>query len=178
MSTLVVDGRDRQMTNRFRKRIRLTDWDYSQSAVYMVTICIADRTYRLGVIDDTDEVHLSDAGKMVAQEIEALPDRHPQVELDAFVVMPNHVHMLIGLNLAVDDVKPLSLKQVVGEFKSRTTYRYIKGVKMGLLPAFSRHLWQVDYYETIMRNEKWTQERRDYILNNPSAWRDDPEMTR
>lgn len=164
------------MTERFRKRIRIPEWDYSQAAVYMVTICIADRTHRLGTITSDDTVELSPAGRMVEQEIEALSERHRQVALDDYVVMPNHVHILLGLNLRLRDTHPLSLRSVIGEFKSRTTNRYIRGVKMGLLPSFDRHLWQIDYYETIMRDEKWTEARREYIANNPANWRDDPEM--
>lgn len=159
-----------------RKRMRLKEWDYSQSAVYIVTICIADRTHRLGSITEDDQVVLSDAGRMVEQEILSLPSRHPEVDLDEFVIMPNHIHLLLGLNLDLRRKATVSLSDVIGELKSRTTNRYIRGVKMGLVPRFDQHLWQVDYYETIMRNEKWTEERRAYIANNPANWQDDPDM--
>lgn len=164
------------MTNAFRKRMRIKDWDYSQSAVYMVTICIADRSHRLGYISEGELLELNSAGRMVEQEILEMPARHAAVELDEYVVMPNHIHLLLGINTGMGHKSIVSLPQIVGELKSRTTNRYIRGVKMKLLPAFDRHLWQVDYFETIMRNEKWTEERRAYIINNPVNWRDDPEM--
>ena len=176
VSPLVGDLGGTTMTDRFRKRMRLPDWNYATSAVYMVTICIADRTYRLGTMSETNEVRLSDAGRMVQQEILNLPDRFNDVELDEFVVMPNHVHMIIGVRPSEYSSDPVSLASVVGAFKSRTTNRYIRGVKMGLLPAFDRHFWQTDYYETIMRNEQWVEQRREYIVNNPANWREDPEM--
>lgn len=164
------------MPERFRKRMRIATWDYSQSAIYMVTICIADRSHRLGTMTEQCEVHLNDAGRMVEQEIMHLPQQFKHVELDEFVVMPNRLHMIIGIRGTDDDLQSHSLASVVGAFKSRTTNRYIRGVKMGLLPPFDRHLWQRDYYETIMRDEKWVEQRRDYIMNNPANWREDPDM--
>lgn len=164
------------MARRFRKNIHLQEWDYAQGAVYMVTICIADRSHRLGRITEDDIVELSEAGRMVEQELENLEERHRQVVIDEYVVMPNHVHFLIGLNLRLDEPNPVSLERVVGELKSRTTNRYINGVKKGILPPFSRHLWQIGYYETIMRDSKWMEQRREYIVNNPANWREDPEM--
>lgn len=165
------------MRNGFHKNIRLQSWDYSQSAVYMVTICVADRTDRFGTITEMDEVQLESAGKMIHQEIVALSDRHSQVELDQFVIMPNHIHLLVGINLSLGESESVTLPNLIGELKSRTTNRYIKGVKMGLLPAFDKKLWQEGYYETVMRDERMTEERRQYIVNNPANWRDDPEMT-
>lgn len=164
------------MTGRYRKTIRIQEWDYSQGAVYMVTVCVADRSHRLGLISDLDTVTLSAAGRMVEQELERLDDAHRQVTLDEYVVMPNHVHFLIGLNLRLHETEQISLQRIVGEFKSRTTNRYINGVKIGVLPPFDRHLWQIGYYETIMRDSKWTEQRREYIVNNPANWREDPEM--
>ena len=165
------------MANGYHKNIRLKDWDYSQSAVYMITICIADRTHRLGATTEIDDVKLNSAGKMVQQEVIALPDRNEQVELDTFVIMPNHIHVIVGINLSLREIEPISLPNLVGELKSRTTNRYIKGVKMGLLPPFDKKLWQEGYYETVMRDERMTEERRQYIMNNPANWRDDPEMS-
>jgi REP element-mobilizing transposase RayT len=91
--------------------------------------------------------------------------------------MPNHVHLLIGLNLDFRRTNPVSLAQVVGTLKSRTTVRYIRGVKTGYLPPFLGRLWQLGYYETVMRNEKMAEEYRYYISNNPAAWEDDLEMS-
>ena len=166
------------MTKSFHKNIRMKDWDYSQSAVYMVTICIADRTHRLGFISEADEAQPGSAGKMVSQEVLALAERHDQVELDQFVIMPNHIHPLVGVNLSITETDPITLPSLIGELKSRTTNRYIKGVRMGLLPPFDKKLWQDGYYETVMRDERMTEERRNYIINNPANWRDDPEMSR
>lgn len=163
------------MTNRFHKNIRMKDWDYSQSAIYMVTICIADRSHRLGNIEN-DMIVPNDAGRMVRQEILQLPERHRSIALDEFVVMPNHIHVLIGMNLSIEPSQQKDLSSVIGELKSRTTNRYIKGIRMGHLPSFSKKLWQEGFFETVMRDERMTEQRRHYIVNNPANWRDDPEM--
>ena len=166
------------MGNRLHKNIRMRGWDYSQAAVYMGTVCVKDRSHRFGSITIMDEVHMNSAGIMVSQEIGALSKHYAAVEVDQFVVMPNHIHLLVGINLTIGPSESVALSDVVGDLKSRTTNRYIKGVKMGLLPAFDRKLWQEGFYETIMRDERMTEERRNYIINNPANWRDDPEMNR
>ena len=62
------------------------------------------------------------------------------------------------------------LQQIVDWFKTRTTNEYIKGVKSGLYEPFEKHLWQRGYYEHIIRNQKYLDEIRQYIKNNPAKW--------
>lgn len=164
------------MSDRFHKNIRMTEWDYAQPAVYMDTVCVADRTHRFGSISDANEMVLNDAGRMIRQELFRVESDHPHTAIIESVVMPNHIHMLIGVSLALDGGDSCGLPDIVGGFKSRTTNRYIKGVRMGLLPPFDRKLWQEGYYETVMRNERMTEERRCYIINNPASWQNDPEI--
>lgn len=164
------------MPNQFHKNIRMSTWDYSQPAVYMVTICVSDRSHRFGDISDEGELALNNAGKMVRQEINNIQIHHPVAEVLEYVVMPNHVHFLVGINLTLDAPTSTGLPDMVGGFKSRTTNRYIKGIKLGLLPPFNKKLWQEGYYETVMRDERMTEERRQYIVNNPANWQRDPEM--
>lgn len=164
------------MSECFHKNIRMVGWDYTQPSVYMVTVCVADRTHRFGFISDHDEMRLNDAGRMIRQELTRIEADHPHATMIESVVMPNHVHLLIGINLALNASTPIGLPDIIGGFKSRTTNRYIKGVKMGLLPSFHKKLWQEGYYETVMRNERMTEERQRYIINNPANWRHDPEM--
>ncbi len=64
---------------------------------------------------------------------------------------------------------------MVGAFKSRTTVRYIEGVKTRGWPPFHRRLWQRNYYEHIIRNEDALQQIRQYILDNPANWENDRE---
>jgi putative transposase len=79
-----------------RRSIRLRDYDYTQPGAYFVTICIEGRPCLLGEIEG-DVMRLNDAGRMVQTTWEAMPAQHPGVEIDAFVVMPNHIHGIIVL---------------------------------------------------------------------------------
>lgn len=77
-----------------RRSIRLKGYDYAQAGAYFITIATQDRACLFGVVAD-GRMHLNEAGRMVFAEWDALPTRYPMVELDAFVVMPNHVHGII-----------------------------------------------------------------------------------
>jgi REP element-mobilizing transposase RayT len=77
-----------------RRSIRLQGYDYTRSGAYFVTICIQDRTSRFGDVVD-DQMILNDAAQMVREEWERLPERFPTIELDHYVVMPNHIHGII-----------------------------------------------------------------------------------
>jgi putative transposase len=81
-----------------RRSIRLRDYDYAQHGAYYVTICVDQRECLLSRVVGT-EIELSDAGRIVAKTWDDLPSRFPTVELDAFVIMPNHVH---GILLIID----------------------------------------------------------------------------
>ncbi|HSV74252.1 MAG TPA: hypothetical protein VLH79_10875 [Chthonomonadales bacterium] len=85
-----------------RHSMRLKEYDYASAGAYFVTICTQDRACLLGHVDGSDML-LSDAGKMVAQLWDDLPSRFPHVVLDAFVVMPNHIHGIIVLTDPVDE---------------------------------------------------------------------------
>lgn len=67
----------------------------------------------------------------------------------------------------------LSLSDIVHRFKTLTTKRYIDGVNNDELPRFNKKLWQRNYYEHVIRNEKSYNELTEYILNNPIRWQED-----
>src|SRR5688572_14069023 len=77
-----------------RQSVRLSAYDYGQAGAYFVTICTQDRRCWFGTLVD-DTVMLSQAGQIVRSVWECLPTRFPSIELDAFVIMPNHVHGII-----------------------------------------------------------------------------------
>jgi REP element-mobilizing transposase RayT len=80
-----------------RRSIRLRSCDYAQAGAYFVTLCTHDRMCLLGSVVEGD-MRLNDAGQFLQATWEALPDHYPHVELDEFVVMPNHVHGIIVLD--------------------------------------------------------------------------------
>jgi putative transposase len=107
-----------------------------------------------------------------------LPLNYPGVEVDAFVLMPDHIHgiiVLTGDNNSRDRPnKPMTLPDVVHRFKSLTTTKYRHGVKnLGWTP-FPKKFWQRNYYEHIIRDEESWEKIREYILNNPIAWEEEP----
>jgi putative transposase len=87
-----------------RQSLRLQDYDYSQAGMYFVTICTAERTCILGTLDE-DLVEMTGVGLMVSDAWSALPSTYPGVEIDAFVVMPNHVHGIVVLTGAPREVR-------------------------------------------------------------------------
>jgi putative transposase len=95
-----------------RRSIRLKGYDYSQAGAYFITICTQDRACLFGKVVN-GEMRLNDAGRMVLAEWNMLPERFPHVVLDAFVVMPNHVHGIVVItNPATDDTATTAPKIV------------------------------------------------------------------
>ena len=183
-----------------RRSVRLNGYDYSHAGAYFVTVCTQDRVCLFGEIV-TGIMRLNEAGHMVCIEWDALVARFSGIDLDAFVVMPNHIHGIIVFptgrsvgaplvgaqdptpnetmaNRATTRVAP-TLGDVVGAFKSRVAVEYARGVKAIGWTAFDRRLWQRNYYEHIIRDEESLHRVRRYILDNPAQWardRDNPNV--
>jgi putative transposase len=167
-----------------RRSIRLKGYDYSQAGAYFITLCTQDRACLFGRVVN-GEMRLNDAGRMVLAEWNRLPERFPQVVLDAFVVMPNHVHGIlvitdpaptVGATVgATTRVAPTTVGNIIGAFKSRVTVEYIRGVKTSGWPPFRGRLWQRNYYEHIIRNERALNAIRQYIMENPRRGHRDRE---
>ena len=155
-----------------------------------MTIVTQDRLCLFGDVIE-DEMHVNRAGTMVLKVWEELPERYPSMELDAFVVMPNHVHGIMVLNQpvgvplvgtqadgnaerATTRIAP-TLGDVVGAFKSITTVRYTQGVKARIWNPFRERLWQRNYYEHVIRNESELNRVREYVAGNPALWARDRE---
>lgn len=152
------------------RRVRMKGFDYRTPSYYFVTVCTNDRLSLFGDIQN-EEMVLNPSGQMISQVTYALVDRHPQVTLDSFVVMPNHVHLLIGLNLDIHLEEPiLSLVDAVHWWKTQTTIRYIASVKTCDWPRFDKHLWQEGYHDHIVRNDGDFEALQKYVLENPARW--------
>lgn len=153
-----------------RRSIRLQGFDYIQSSIYFITICVQDRKCLFGTID-SDRMLLSDSGNLVSEQWLELPPRFPSVILDKFVVMPNHFHGIIYTT--ENPVSKPSLSEIVGSFKSIVTHKYIDGVNNKNWEPFNKRLWQRNYYERIVRNDIELQNIQQYIDNNPANWQTD-----
>lgn len=154
-----------------RRSIRLSGYDYSRQGMYFITICAQDRACLFGEIAD-GIMHLSNVGMMVQATWDEIPQHYPDVEFDAFVVMPNHVHGIVAI-MGNDYPAGRSLADVASAFKSLTTRRYADGVRNLDWPPFRGRLWQRNYYEHIIRDDGSLDRIRQYILDNPNRWEED-----
>ncbi|GAM10690.1 putative protein [Geobacter sp. OR-1] len=173
-----------------RRSIRLRDYDYSGVGAYFVTICVHGRECLLGGIRD-GEMSLNAAGQMVAAMWRELHNKFPTIELDTFVIMPNHFHgiiVFVGAPLCgCPDLdgstsikgRPHRAAPTLGDamdwFKTMTTNAYIRGVKECGWSPFPGRLWQRNYYERVIRDDAELAGIREYIRNNPANWADDEE---
>jgi putative transposase len=183
-----------------RSSARLRTFDYASNAAYFITVCANVRANIFGEIVD-GEIRLNDAGKMILEEWNQLPERFP-IQLDEFIVMPDHIHGILlfvgaGLVPALPDQRDLQniadqldgsdvttelngrattrvaptgnpiLGNVIGAFKSITTNQYIRGVHEQSWPAFEKRLWQRNYWDRVIRDDRELEETRLYILENP-----------
>ena len=153
-----------------RKRLRLSGYDYSQTGAYFVTICTRDRTYLFGEVQD-DAMRLSEAGQIVRETWGSLPERFPTVRLDAFVVMPNHVHGLLWLafepRIASLDAaeNAVTLSDVIRAFKSISAIQVNR-----MLGRTGVAVWQRSFHDRIVRSEQMLAFIRRYIHENPRRW--------
>ena len=140
-----------------RKRIRLKNYDYSADGAYFITICTAGRRCVLGTInEDTYGLELSEYGKKVQRSILNLPMVFPGICIPVYIVMPNHVHMIIEVK---NQQKTIS--NIVNYFKGNVTRNTFTGI------------WQKSFYEHIIRNERDYNEIVEYIMLNPRKWATD-----
>jgi putative transposase len=153
----------------YRKRLRAEGYDYAEPGWYFVTICTHHRLCRFGSIHRSI-VDLSPAGLMVAHELGALPSRFANVRLDAWVVMPNHLHAIVILDSHDGDQSPVSLSDVVGAFKRITTHAYLRQVHESGWPPFPGRLWQRSFHDRMIRNDRHLDRLRSYIEANPFLW--------
>ncbi len=179
-----------------RRSIRLPRYNYSKFGYYYVTICTQNR-----------ELYFTNNNikQTIDNEWQELKNKFPNIDLDEYVVMPNHLHGVILINddnignidhgdtdrvgadlrvcptihtkgrthrSAPTEQKP-ALGRIIQWFKTMTTNEYICNVKTKNWPSFNKRLWQRNYYENIIRDEKSLNRIRRYIKNNPINWKFD-----
>jgi putative transposase len=186
-----------------RRSIRLRGYDYSQPGGYYVTLCAQGKKHLFGRIVE-GEMQRNELGDYIARCWQWLARQYPYVELDEWVVMPNHLHGIIvitgtgvsGSALAVPNGRsgggsPTAPTVQNGKSGggSRTAPTKCKplGRLVGAFKTVSAHhfnevhgtpssqLWQRDFYEHVIRNEDELNKIREYIRTNPLRWDSDPE---
>jgi REP element-mobilizing transposase RayT len=178
-----------------RRSIRLKGYDYSQNGAYFITICAKNRESYFEKYRGLQEI--------VKQQWEELPRRFPDLTLDEFVIMPNHVHgiMIVGAGRSTQNVgatlavaqkdgagarperagaRPApTVGQIIGTFKSLCIHDWLRYIKEKKIDAGGK-LWQRNYYEHVIRSEDELNKIREYIQSNPLKWdldRENPGRT-
>jgi putative transposase len=161
-----------------RKPNRLKDYDYSQGGCYFVTICTKDRTDHFGEIENGDMI-LNEYGKIAFNNWELISNHFEHLHLDAFVIMPNHVHGIIVITdnpVGVAYMRPLQKIDKTKMLLSKIIQQYKSSVKRDICKQFHKSfIWQRSFYDRIIRNEKEFYNIQEYIQNNPMQWEWDEE---
>lgn len=156
----------------YRKPTRLRGYDYRTPAMYHVVICTLHRKCWFGHIHEAC-MSSNAIGTMIDNVWTAIPRQFQTVQLDAFIVMPNHLHGLVFIEPRLDGAMAASLNDVIRWFKSMTTVRYSRGVRDLGWPPYDRAMWQRSYYDHIVRDDRDLERLRDYIEANPANWNTD-----
>ena len=191
----MIQGRYDPKKKDHRRSIRLKGYDYAQPGAYFVTIVTQDRACLFGAVAD-GEVQLNNAGQIAKAAWDELPARFPSVRLDAFIVMPNHVHgiIMVGAQFIAPQKTPPTnvgaqfivppdgfgatnpgvmnhaptLGEMVRAYKAAST-RLIRQA------GTTDFAWQRNYYEHVVRDEESLNRIRQYVLDNPARWAFDHE---
>jgi REP element-mobilizing transposase RayT len=172
-----------------RKNIRLRDYDYSSPGYYFITVCTNNKQHLLSRIVDAGlhiksdnltetvgggfhagpQIKLTPIGKKVAETIDYINCNYPNVEIDKYVIMPNHVHLIIILKQSLSGGRGNPpLHKIIGQFKS-----YTNKIFNELNRSTNEKLWQRNYYEHIIRNQQEYDQILEYIDTNPQKWYED-----
>lgn len=151
-----------------RKQIRLTEFDYDSNGAYFITICTKDRKPLLSkisvgtTIGRPPDVVLTQYGRIVEESIHQINNVYPPVHVDHYVIMPNHIHLL--LFLYCDDGRAMLVP---------TISRVIQHLKGTVTKRIGQPIWQSRFYDHVIRSERDYRDIYDYIDNNPAHWAQD-----
>ena len=151
----------------FRKSLRNAAINY-RNGWFFVTCQVARNKSIFGAIVG-DRCELNSFGRQVEAYWRELPSKYPELELDEFVLMPNHFHAIVRVHY-----RPMNKEQhlgfLMGRFKGGTGYIYGKLRRIGEVEDIGEHLWQFDYWDKIVTSEEQLVAIRRYIHENPRNW--------
>lgn len=155
----------------FHKRNRLEKYDYCTNGVYFLTLCtekkkqLLSRIVARGILD-APEIALSLIGRRIEEAICFLDKNWQDISVHSYVIMPNHVHLLLEVKRAEGASRmPRATGAIVPSF--------VSSLKRFTSKNYPCKLWQTSYYDHIIRDEKDYNVRWEYIANNPSRWIED-----
>lgn len=154
-----------------RKPTRLKNFDYSAPGVYFITICTQNRRCLLshvvgGDVPDAPEIQLTRYGQIADKYINQLNDFYDNLSVEKYVIMPNHIHILLwiknGKNGASRTSRPTKQHSTVSQFVS-TFKRFCN-------KEYDTNVWQRHFNDHIIRNHEDYEEHLRYIYENPVHW--------
>ena len=149
-----------------RKNARLKNYDYATSGKYFITICTRERMKILSTISSISNNcinSLSPIGEIVNNNILKLSNEFRCCNIEYYVIMPNHIHLLIALNNEDPHINKINISQIICALKSLTSNECLK--KYGIYKIF-----QNSFHDHIIRNEEDYKNIMEYIQNNPLKW--------
>jgi REP element-mobilizing transposase RayT len=168
------------MINKERKTNRSSIYNYCEIGYYFITFCINKESPTLGVITE-DKIRLNEIGKLVEKQINWTESHFNNIKIISYIIMPNHVHLIIFINGEdVGTTLGLSLQDKGYIYKRR--YSIISKVISALKTTASKQIhklgycnfsWQRSFYDRVIRNDKELENIRKYIYNNLINWKQD-----
>ena len=159
-----------------RRHIRLGNYDYTWPGSYFVTICTHGKQNLFGNIIDRS-MKLNPYGEIVASIWKDIPLHYPEVNNEVFTVMPNHVHGVVILKSEngrsgskPDPTRKPPLSEIIRAFKTYSSRRINEQRNSKGIPV-----WQLGYYEHVIRGEDEYEQIGEYIIFNPTKWETDRE---
>ena len=151
-----------------RKDLRLQAYDYSAPGAYFVTICTRNRKNffwkNVGAsIARPEDISFTNEGEVVRRAVEQIPQKYPAISIEHYVVMPNHLHILLQINTDEDGRALLA----------PTVVKVVQQLKGYVTKQIGVSLWQKSFYDHVVRTEQDYRDIWEYIDGNPSKWMDD-----
>ena len=141
-----------------RKSPRIPHYDYKTANYYFITICTFNHRYCFGSPEALNEI-----GKIAERHIQNIEQHYRNVKVDQYVVMPNHVHMILVLESGLNSDNQADLNQIVAQYKS--------GVSREVRTLFETDkLWQRSFHDHVIRDQKQYEKIWLYIETNPQRW--------
>ena len=179
-----------------RKSLRLKKYDYATPGAYFVTMCTRDKRWLFGENNLSPWCSLVSVGrdpcvpppattppcalrvnivrKVISEWIGKIQSKFPNWTVDKWVVMPNHIHLLLQLHAgnAAGHMGP-ALQDVMRWYKTMTTNACIQAVKAGKIKPFEKAIWQTSFYDEVIRDQAHYLRIWQYIDTNPARWAED-----
>ena len=155
-----------------RKRLRLEKHDYSRPGAYFVTVCVSDSRFVLSRISQNESddpktaVTLTEMGKAVEEQIISMNDHYDDIKVDHYIIMPDHVHMLIS----IPDSKQKQVQPADETLMNKKLPMFISTFKRYVNRRCGKNIWQRSFNDHIIVGSDDYDKHVQYIMANPEKW--------